>query len=75
MNNSEHTEALRVNRKLESLTSAARKAHAAYRTAKYKNLRPIQSPAEVKANARYVVRRDELTAFCREHGIRTPKTW
>jgi hypothetical protein len=70
-----HAEALRTNRQFDKLTAAARKAHASYRTARYRNLKPVQSPAEVKANARYAAKRDELAAFCKDNGLRVPKTW
>jgi hypothetical protein len=64
-----------MTKQIQSLTNKAIKAHAAYRTARAKNLQPIQSPREVATNAKYQALKAELEAACREAGIPTPKTW
>lgn len=75
MNNSEHAAALRINRTLDRLTKASRAAHASYRTARYANTKPVQSPREVKAHARYAVKAEALVTFCRAEGLRVPRTF
>lgn len=64
-----------VDRKLAKLTGAARRAYNTYSRAKGRNLKPVQSMAEIKAYGRYLAADKELSAFCSEHGLTVPKTW
>jgi hypothetical protein len=57
------------------LTTAAIKAHRAYRIAKAANLKPIQSTRETRAHAKYNALHAELAKACRAEGIDTPQTW
>lgn len=75
MTNAEHAEALRINRKLDQLTSAARKAYGSYSIAKGRRSGRLQSQSETRAHYRYQEKDRALGTFCREHGIRIPKTW
>jgi hypothetical protein len=75
MTNTEHAAALRINRKLDSLTSAARKAYGSYSIAKGRRSGRIQSQTESRAYYRYQEKERMLGTFCRENGLNCPKTW
>lgn len=64
-----------VERTLAKLTAAAVRAYNTYSRAKGRNLKPVQSMAEIKAYGRYLAADKELSAFCSEHGLAAPRTW
>jgi hypothetical protein len=68
-------EAYRINRQLDSLTRAAASAYATYSRAKARRVGRVQSTAEARAHAKWQAKQSELSTFCRENGIRTPRTW